>query len=212
ERLPPNRARRTGCRSMNEAMVSATRPRPWVWALLFIVAMGGASLASIYEMLAEPWRSIVNLAALSLAVPMALSCRRQMRVTGPISPAFRDYNRRILVAGGAYMLCFFASVWLYERVPHDSPVLWPLALVPVVPLFGMIWAMIRYLREETDEYLRHRAITAALVGLAVVLGLGTVWGFLETFGLAPHVWNWWVFPVWAVALGITQSWQQARDG
>src|SRR5690606_13693661 len=78
ERLPPNRARRTGCRSMNEAMVSATRPRPWVWALLFIVAMGGASLASIYKMLAELWRSIVNLAALSLAVPMALSCRRQM--------------------------------------------------------------------------------------------------------------------------------------
>lgn len=189
----------------------ASPARPWLWALLFIAAMAGASLASIYELLAEPWRSIVNLAALGLAVPMFLSCRKQVRQDGSISPALRVYNRRVLTAGGAYMLCFFTSVWLYDRVPHDSPALWPMALVPVIPLLGMIWAMIRYLDEETDEYLRHRAIMAALVGLAVVLTLGTVWGFLETFGLAPHVWSWWVFPVWAIGLAAGQFWQQARD-
>lgn len=190
----------------------AARPRPWLWAGLFITAMAGASVASIYELLAEPWRSIVNLVALGLVVPMVVSCRRQVRQGGAIGPALRVYNRRILVAGAVYMACFFASVWLYERLPHDSPVLWPMALVPVVPLLAMIWAMVRYLADETDEYLRHRAIVAALFGLAVMLALATVWGFLETFGLAPHLWNWWVFPVWAVVTGLAQSWLQAHDG
>jgi len=191
---------------------AATVPaRPWLWALLFIAAMAGASLASIYELLDEPWRSIVNLAALGLVVPMWLSCRRHVRQAGDVSPALRVYSRRVLVASGAYVLCFLASVALYQRVPHDSPLLWPMALVPVVPLLGMIWAMVRYLGEESDEYLRHRAIMAALFGLAVVLVLGTVWGFLETFGIAPHVWNWWVFPAWAIGLAIGQFWQQARD-
>jgi len=184
--------------------------RPWLWAALFIVAMAGAALASIYDVLDEPWRSIVNLIALCLAVPLALSCRRQVRLAGATSPALRLYNRRILIAGGAYLLCFFASVWLFERVSHQSPVLWPMALIPVVPLLGMIWSMVRYLGEEADEYLRHRAIMAALFGLAVVLVLSTIWGFLETFGLAPHVWAWWVFPTWAMAMGAAQSWQQAR--
>jgi hypothetical protein len=173
--------------------------------------MAGASIASIYELLDEPWRSIVNLVALGLAVPMSVSCWRHTRRSGAMSPALRLYNRRILLASGAYMLCFFASIALYERVSHDSPALWLMALVPAIPLLCMIWAMVRYLAEETDEYLRHRAIMAALFGLAVVLALGTIWGFLETFGLAAHVWNWWVFPAWAISLAASHLWQQASD-
>ena len=69
----------------------------------------------------------------------------------------------------------------------------------------MIIIMARYLMEETDEYLRHRASFSSLIGLGVVLVLGTVWGFLETFGLVPHIWAWWVMPAWAIGLGIGQG-------
>jgi len=32
----------------------------------------------------------------------------------------------------------------------------------------------------------------------------TLWGFLEMFGLAPHLWLWAVFPAWALGLGVGQ--------
>ena len=70
----------------------------------------------------------------------------------------------------------------------------------------MIYVMARYLREEQDEYLRHRAVNASLVGLACVLGVGSFWGFLETFELVAHVPGWWSVPVWAIGMGAAQAW------
>jgi hypothetical protein len=30
------------------------------------------------------------------------------------------------------------------------------------------------------------------------------------FELVPHVWAWWVLPVWAISLGLAQLWMQVR--
>ena len=54
-------------------------------------------------------------------------------------------------------------------------------------------------------------ISAALIGLALVLLAGTLWGFLETFGIAPHVPAWWVVPVWAIGLGLGQMIMTSAD-
>jgi len=80
-----------------------------------------------------------------------------------------------------------------------------------VPIYAMIWAMARYLVEEDDEFLRHRAIMASLFGLGLVLAAGSFWGFLETFGVVPHVDAWWTFPAWAIGMGIAQCWMSWRD-
>ena len=34
--------------------------------------------------------------------------------------------------------------------------------------------------------------------------------FLEMFELVPHIWAWWVLPVWAIGLGLAQLWQKVR--
>ena len=51
---------------------------------------------------------------------------------------------------------------------------------------------------------------AALFALGVVLAIGIFYGFLETFELVPHIWAWWVLPVWAIGLGLAQLWQKVR--
>ena len=56
-----------------------------------------------------------------------------------------------------------------------------------------------------------RQTSAALIGLALVLLAGTLWGFLETFGIAPHVPAWWVVPVWAIGLGLGQMIMTSAD-
>jgi hypothetical protein len=185
-------------------------PRPWLWAGLFLLTMAGTAAASIFEVLDNAWRTVLFFVAMGLLVPMVRASRARYEAQGCMSPALRRYNNRVLVAMTLYMASFFVAVGVHDRVAAGSAVLWLLATVPVMPLLGMIWAMQRYLGEETDEYLRHRAIQAALFGLALVLVVGTVWGFLETFGLVPHVWAWWVFPAWAIGLAGGFGWSKAR--
>ena len=55
-----------------------------------------------------------------------------------------------------------------------------------------------------------RAMGYDALALGLVLALGIFWGFLEMFELVPHVWAWWVLPVWAIGLGLAQLWQKVR--
>ena len=52
---------------------------------------------------------------------------------------------------------------------------------------------------------------ASLIGLGLVLSAGSFWGFLETFGLVPHVPGWWAVPIWAIGMGLGQAWLAWRD-
>ncbi|MBU7579080.1 MAG: hypothetical protein KAF27_01215, partial [Porphyrobacter sp.] len=99
---------------------------------------------------------------------------------------------------------------LWNIYTLTGPLAVAIALLPTIPTFAMIWAMGRYLVEETDEYLRYRMVRAAIMSLGMVLAIGIFWGFLETFELVPHVWAWWVLPVWAVGLGLAQLWMKVR--
>ena len=104
-----------------------------------------------------------------------------------------------------------ASFWrVADAIGTGAPILWAVALLPILPVLGMIAAMARYLKEEDDEYLRLRAVNGALAGLALVLVVGTAWGFLEMFGLLPSIWAWWVFPAWSVGLGAAMCWPRGE--
>jgi len=143
--------------------------------------------------------------------PMGRAALRRQEAKGAVSPALRRYNARALASMALYGVAMIGAGNLHDSVAEGSPLMWLLALVPVAPVIGLIWAMYRYYHEETDEFLRHRQVTGALVGLMLVLVAGTVWGFLEMFGLVGHVWNWWVVPVWAIGLGLGTCWPR-REG
>jgi Mn2+/Fe2+ NRAMP family transporter len=120
----------------------------------------------------------------------------------------KRYNRRMLWAAFAYVFGLGIAITLDKQLNPGAAIRFALALLPILPIFAMIWGMGRYLVEEQDEYLRHRTIVAALGGLGLVLGLGSFWGFLETFGLAPHAPGWWAVPVFALGLGLGQLWMK----
>jgi uncharacterized membrane protein len=145
-----------------------------------------------------------------LLVPMVRAAERSQVAKGCVSAAAVRYNRRFMLAGFAYMVALGAAIYLHTHFALGTGVTFLLALLPALAIFAMIWVMARYLKEETDEYLRHRAIMAALGGLALVLGLGSFWGFLETFGLVSHVPGWFTVPVWAIGMGLSQLWTKVR--
>jgi len=125
------------------------------------------------------------------------------------SPALMRYNTRFLLATAAYVAGMFIAISIHNSAQDTNAPVGALAyavpLLRTAPALAMIVVMGRYLVEETDEYLRHRASLSAIIGLGFVLVLGTIWGFLETFGLVPHIWAWWVVPGWAIGLGIGQG-------
>ncbi|TMM48315.1 hypothetical protein [Qipengyuania marisflavi] len=116
-----------------------------------------------------------------------------------------------MMASLAYILGLGIAVTLWRNYELADGITFLLALMPIIPILAMIWVMARYLKEETDEYLRHRAVTASLVGLAAVLGVGSFWGFLETFELVPHVPGWWSVPIWALGMGLAQLVWKVRE-
>lgn len=178
--------------------------RPGLWAGLFACNMALIAVGHILDVIEQPVPFVLFALNMTLLVPWARAASRMQEERGMMSPALRRYNRRVMGVMAAYMVAMIGSGELHGELPPGSALLWLLAAAPLLPLMGMIWTMVRYYREEEDEYLRHRATVAALTGLIVVLVLGTAWGFLEMFGLVPHVWNWWVFPVWAIGMGLSR--------
>jgi hypothetical protein len=116
----------------------------------------------------------------------------------------------MMVCGIGYILGLGIAIVLWRNYELADWTVFALTLLPILPTFGMIWAMARYMTEETDEYLRYKSMMASLAALAFVLALGIFWGFLEMFGLVPHIWAWWVLPAWAIGLAGAQLWQKVR--
>jgi len=189
-----------------------TNAKPGVWAGLFGVNVALIAVLHITGALEGPTPYILYALNFTLLIPLFRTAQQRHEQKGAMSPAMRSYNRRFLSFSALYMVVMLGASGLYNRVADGSPVLWLLAIAPALAAMGMIWTMYRYLREEADEYLRQRAVSAAMVGLGFVLVLGTGWGFLETFSLVPHIWAWWVFPAWAIGLGIGMAWPERDAG
>ncbi len=179
-----------------------TKAKPGLWAGLVAANMGIIAALFATGALEAPTPYILFALNFVLLIPMIKAGKQAQEEKGAMTRAMRDYNRRFLIASALYALMMLGAGGLTNVIAVDSPAMWLLAITPMLPAFGMIWAMTRYLREETDEYQRYKAVRASMVGLGLVLVLGTGWGFLETFGLVPHVWAWWVFPGWAMGLAL----------
>jgi hypothetical protein len=121
------------------------------------------------------------------------------------SPAGRRYMVRFTLAMIGYAVVLFGvTFWVRGAAAPTGALLYAAAAAPAVPLLGLIWAMGRYLVEETDEYLRARLVEAILWATGVTLAATTVWGFLESYARAPHAPAYGVFILFCGVLGLVQ--------
>lgn len=184
-----------------------------LWSVLFLAAMFGGAAAKKAGLVGPPWSSALVPLALCLLVPMILAGRHESREDH--SAALSSYKMRVTIAVGLYVLALSGAVAIATEIYGGSP---PpsapgmlLALVPAVPLLGLVWSMARYLAEETDEYLRHLAVMSALIGLGAVLVVASVGGTLELFRLMPRAWTFWLIPGFALAQHMGRAWLKARS-
>ena len=188
-------------------MTTRSQRRPGLWIGLFLASSAVIAVLKVSDAINPATAFILFAGATGLLIPYARSLANKPG-TGR---AVARYSKGIAVTSLLYVLGLGLAITLDRRMELAGAAAFMVALMPVAPILGMVWVMGRYLHEERDEYLRHRAMIASLIGLGLVLSVGSFWGFLETFGLVPHVPGWWAVPIWAIGMGLGQAWLAWRD-
>lgn len=196
---------------MSEALETRSRRVYWFWLAAFLIGTFGSGIFARAVGLSSFWSMMIMIPPMLLLFPMIRSIKQMHLASGGIiSAAITNYNRRMLTWTFAYMASLFGAITVYNALKPTGPFLWLIAVLPALPIIYFVWALGRYLVEETDEYLRMRQVTFALFATGWLLVLATIWGFLETFKVVPHVPSWAVIPVWAIGLGVAQIWSAVR--
>ena len=180
-------------------------------AVTMAIALAGCGLAMGAFLWAVQWMTSVGLGywphvALTLvfgAVVLGIvwtAKRLGGQKASDCSPAARRYQRRMLVAAAVYMLTLIAAIGVHDHFHPTGVLAYAVAIAPAIPLIAVIIGLGVYLREEPDEFLRAVQAEGALWATGGTLAAASVWGFLETFELAPHVPSWAGFPLWCLLL------------
>lgn len=180
-------------------------------------ALGTATLAYTILLFVVPrWlRSPIGLGGMAVicigALALAFWALSHHPATNQWRPAGRRYTRRFLPAMMLYVLVFEAATWVYKHVHPAGIGAVLMALAPSVPILFAIRAMLLFLREETDEYLRSRMLECWSLATGLALCICTVWGFLDQFEVVPHLPLWAAFPLWACCIVPANFILQRRD-
>jgi len=119
----------------------------------------------------------------------------------PKNAAQRRYTLRFIPA----TILYIAFLLLAKIVFRHHPVGWvqyAVAVLPALPIIGMMAIVGLYLMEEPDEFEKTVMVQSMLWSIAGTLSLTTVWGFLETFVHVEHLDSYMSFPIFWVFVAL----------
>ena len=177
--------------------------RPARIALILLAAAGAPLGGLIIWLTWWHWWTWFGVFLLSFSPMVAARLVSVFFQAAKMRPAMRRYSNRLMLVMIGYFVLLLAAIQGYRAGWTSGVFGYVLALVPTVPLLGIFALYGRYFREETDEVQRAMVMTSLVWSGAASLCEATVWGFLETFGKAPHLWMWAVPVAFFAQLGVT---------
>ncbi len=102
------------------------------------------------------------------------------------SPAIRQYLIRLFVLMSLYIITLIAAVTIFKAGAVSGVAAYALAIAPALPVIGVFWAVMRFLVEEPDEFMRMLLVRQCLVATGFCLTVMTIWEFLQNFDLVPQ--------------------------
>lgn len=125
----------------------------------------------------------------------------------PKSTAVRRYANRLSVFMTAYVALIFTMGWLFRHAPPPAPWNAMLAILPALPVLGVVWTVMRLLVEETDEFWRMLFVRQVLIATGFCLTVMTIWEFLQTYDVvAPGQHGFGTAFFWFMGLGVGAVW------
>ena len=94
-------------------------------------------------------------------------------------PAGVRYTKRFIAMMSSYMAALFAVTWIFRHHHVRGVAAYLLALLPALPIVGVVIVVGLYMREETDEVGKAMLTQAMLWGIGLTLSVATLWGFLR---------------------------------
>ena len=107
--------------------------------------------------------------------------------------AHKRYLFRTFAFMGGYVAVNMAAIF----DAFDDATGWgayALGLVVAAPVAGQIWATLMLMR-ESDEFVRGLTAKRFIISAGLAMALFTGWGFMESYGGAPHAPGWIIFPL-----------------
>ena len=114
--------------------------------------------------------------------------------TNPTTQAQRRYLFEMAIALAAYLAILFTTRYFFRAA--SGPWEWVVALLPVLPVIGILVAVLRWLA-GTDEFNRRLIVDALAIAGGTTALLAATYGFLEGSPL-PRPSAWWTWTVFMV--------------
>lgn len=118
------------------------------------------------------------------------------------SAAQGRYIKRTLVITFFYLASVAAASFLIDKQAPASALTIILAILPGLAIAAIFWSIGRLIVEEQDEFVRMLIVRQSLIATGFALSLASVWGFLEAYGVAPHIDAYWVAILWFLGLAV----------
>ena len=111
----------------------------------------------------------------------------------------RRYLWEIGLASVAYVLATLAAGFIVRRMEVGDPMRIVVALVPVLPAFGMLMAVVRHVL-RSDELEQRIHSDGAMISAVTMMIVSITYGFMQSYAGFPPM-----NPIWLAMLGIV-SW------
>jgi hypothetical protein len=119
------------------------------------------------------------------------------------NPAQRRFFYRFAVAMLLYAALLVPTILAFVHYRPAGLMAYALAVLPALPILGMLIVIGLYLAEEKDEFIRNLQIQSLLGGIGLTLALVSVWGFMENFTRVPRLDLFLVYPIFWGFVGIS---------
>jgi Trk-type K+ transport system membrane component len=127
------------------------------------------------------------------------------------SIAQKRYQRDVTIFMAVYLVLVLCSALIVKHGAPTHLLLYVCSVIPAVPIIGVIARMVRYLREETDEYQRLLRMESILAGTGATLAVLVVSDFLRSFANTGDLPPFTLFLVFALSMAAAELVQYLRN-
>lgn len=112
----------------------------------------------------------------------------------------KKYIARTMAFMGGYTAINVAAIFgAFDDIGRTAGLI--LGLTVAAPVAGQIWATLA-LMNEADEFMRALLAKRFIVASGLAMALATAWGFMESYGDAPHIPAWMIYPLFWALFGL----------
>lgn len=189
--------------------ISAPKTGPWIIGYAATLGLSFALFSS--GAVTDPRLGALVWIPIAICTGMMVwTSWRRHRLLGTVSAAVRAFWRRFVISAafmfGSYCLLAFAQ--MVGKWGPDAE--YVIAILPNFGFLGMIWAVHQYIVDETDEYLRNRAIRQVLIASFFTLIVAMGWATLATAKVLGNGYTGLVLLFWFAGLGVGRLYNEMR--